>query len=375
MFNEVIAAIFLLSVTIQVAYALYFFVQVFRIPIAAKPSSAQKPVSVIICAKNEAANLLQNLPAIMAQRYINDAGIVLFKVIVVNDASEDDTAKVLAGFREIYPQLQVVTIAINEVRDLPGKKYALGKGIAAAETDLIVVTDADCKPSSDQWLAKMVAPLLNGKGIVAGYGKYTQQPGFLNHFIRWETLHTFLQYSGYALAGKPYMATGRNLAYHKDAFVKASATTAWGALPSGDDDLLIEAYANADNMSIVCDEHAFTISPVKNTWADWVKQKQRHLSTGKYYKKSIQLLLAGYAGTHALIWLLFLMSLFTSFYQTALVVMLCRCFIYWLIWAYIAKRLGEQDLVIWFPVMDFGWLLYNFAFSPYIFLKNKTQWK
>jgi hypothetical protein len=128
-------------------------------------------------------------------------------------------------------------------------------------------------------------------------------------------------------------------------------------------------------MSIVCDEHAFTISPAKNTWAEWVKQKQRHLSTGKYYKKSIQLLLACYAGTHALIWLLFLMSLFTSFYQTALVVMLCRCFIYWLIWDYIAKRLGEKDLVIWFPVMDFAWLLYNFAFSPYIFLKNKTQWK
>jgi len=92
-FNEVIAAIFLLSVTIQVAYALYFFVQVFRIPIAAEPSSAQKPVSVIICAKNEAANLLQNLPAVMAQRYINDAGIVLFKVIVVNDASEDNSGQ------------------------------------------------------------------------------------------------------------------------------------------------------------------------------------------------------------------------------------------------------------------------------------------
>jgi len=374
-FNEVIAAILLLSVTIQVAYALYFFVQVFRIPTAAKPLSAQKPVSVIICAKNEAANLLQNLPAIMAQRYINDAGITLFKVIVINDASEDDTAKVLAGFQEIYPQLQVVTIAPDEVRDVPGKKYALGKGIAAAETDIVVVTDADCKPSSDLWLAQMVAPLISGKGIVAGYGKYTQQPGLLNRFIRWETLHTFLQYSGYALAGNPYMATGRNLAYHKEAFIKASAAPAWRALPSGDDDLLIEAYANADNMAIVCDEQAFTISPAKSTWGDWSKQKERHLSTGKYYKKGIQVLLAGYAGTHALMWILFLMSLFTPFYQTALVVMLCRCFIYWLIWAYMAKRLGEKDLVAWFLVMDFGWMLYNFAFSPYIFLKNKTQWK
>ncbi len=375
MFNEVIAAIFLLSVTIQVAYVLYFFVQVFRIPTAARPLLAQKPVSVIICAKNEAANLLQNLPAIMAQRYINDAGIALFKVIVVNDASEDNTAKILAGFQEIYPQLQVVTIAPDEVRDVPGKKYALGKGIAAAETDIVVVTDADCKPSSDLWLAQMVEPLVNGKGIVAGYGKYIQQPGLLNRFIRWETLHTFLQYSGYALAGNPYMATGRNLAYHKEAFIQASATPAWGALPSGDDDLLIEAYAHAGNMTIICDEQAFTISPAKSTWGDWIKQKERHLSTGKYYKKSIQLLLAGYAGTHAFGWILFLVSLFTPFYQTALVVMLYRCFIYWLIWAYAAKRLGEKDMVIWFPVMDFGWMLYNFAFSPYIFLKNKTQWK
>jgi hypothetical protein len=37
--------------------------------------------------------------------------------------------------------------------------------------------------------------------------------------------------------------------------------------------------------------------------------------------------------------------------------------------------LGEKHLVKWFPVMDIAWMLYNFVLSPYIFLKNKQQWR
>jgi len=44
-----------------------------------------KPVSVIICAKNEYQNLLHNLPVVLEQDYPD------FEVIVVNDASDDDS--------------------------------------------------------------------------------------------------------------------------------------------------------------------------------------------------------------------------------------------------------------------------------------------
>ena len=89
--------LFLFAAVIQVGYALLLFIRVFSLPAAATPVSVQErlPVSIIICAKNEAANLRKNLPLILAQRYSNDAGIPLYEVIVVNDASTDDTEEVL----------------------------------------------------------------------------------------------------------------------------------------------------------------------------------------------------------------------------------------------------------------------------------------
>src|SRR6185312_16266737 len=109
----------------------------------------------------------------------------------------------------------------TDERNLQGKKFALSYGVVYAKNDWLLLTDADCAPTSNRWLEQMVAPLAAGKEIVAGYGGYNKTWGLLNAFIRWETLHTFLQYSAYSLAGKPYMAVGRNLACTKDILLKA----------------------------------------------------------------------------------------------------------------------------------------------------------
>jgi cellulose synthase/poly-beta-1,6-N-acetylglucosamine synthase-like glycosyltransferase len=52
------------------------------------PEDNQQPVSVIICAKNEAENLKQYLPTVLEQQYVQ------FEVIVVNDHSSDETLKI-----------------------------------------------------------------------------------------------------------------------------------------------------------------------------------------------------------------------------------------------------------------------------------------
>lgn len=369
----------MLAVVIQLAYVLYFFVHSFSITSSKSvPHESgdknRKPVSVIICAKNEANNLKNNLPVILAQRYMNEAGMYMYEVIVVNDASTDTTNEVLALFDKEYAHLKVINLT-NEGRDLPGKKYALRKAVAEAKYDMLLLTDADCKPVGEEWLSHMVAPLHKGKQIVAGYGKFQAENGWLNAFIRWETMHTFLQYSSYAAAGKPYMAVGRNLACTKEALQKAQTAEVWGALPSGDDDLLIRSVANRDNMAIVSHPGSFTISGTITNVGDWIKQKQRHLSTGKYYKPSVIALLGVYASAHALAWLLFFVMLFTAYWQIILGVMAVRSVVYWIIWWYMANSLEEKKIIKWFPLFDIGWMVYNFAFSPYILWKTKRQWK
>lgn len=374
MLTGVVFICFLLCIAIQLGFILYFFTHIFSLAQKTSRYSPIQPVSVVICARNEADNLEQYLPSILTQRYANASGNTIFEVIVVDDASTDNTQEVLRALKGTHGHLKIVTVLPDEVRTLPGKKFALSKAIETVQNEILVMTDADCEPSSSLWLLQMTKPFMDGKEIVLGYGQYRTEQSMLNSFVRWETVHTFLQYSSYAKAGRPYMAVGRNLACTKAAFLKAQASREWSKLPSGDDDLLVRAAGGRSNVAVMANRGAFTITQAKQEWGAWVHQKQRHLSTGKYYRLLTKMLLAKYGFSHAVAWLLFFILLFTPMWGEALAIMLLRCAIYWMVWQRSACVLNEKRLIRFFPLFDLGWLLYNFVFSPYILWKNKQQW-
>lgn len=374
MYTNALFVIFLLCIAIQLGYVLYFFTHIFSLSKKKKSYKPVKPVSVIICAHNEAEQLKANLPSIFAQRYTNDAGNSLFEVIVVNDRSEDETEAVLRDMKSLYSNLRVVEVDKEEERLFPGKKNALHKAVDIARHDILLMTDADCMPASSSWLYLMAQPFHVGKQVVAGYGKYKISSSLLNSFIRWETVHTFLQYSSYAKAGQPYMAVGRNLACTREAFKKAESSVEWPKLPSGDDDLLVRAAGNNENVCVVANPAAFTLTTAKQTIGAYIRQKQRHLSTGKYYKLIVKGLLALYGLSHALMWVSFILLLFTPLWGEVLAMLLLRCIIYWVVWQRVSCILQEKKLIRFFPLFDIGWLVYNFVFSPYIIWKNKQQW-
>ncbi|MEZ5016555.1 MAG: glycosyltransferase [Flavipsychrobacter sp.] len=376
MLAEIIFIVFLIGVLIQLGYLLSIFAHFFSLPANKPITTAAVPVSIIICAKNEADNLRRYLPKILAQRYKNDVGNSLFEVIVVNDASVDDTQEVLQALKEQYHLLNIVTITDADNRDKPGKKYALSRGVAAAQHDVLLMTDADCEPLSESWLSYMVAPIVaEQKDIVLGYGKYRSVKGWLNAFIRWETLHTFVQYSSYAILGMPYMGVGRNIACTKSVLLKAQQSPKWNKTASGDDDMLVQLAGEKDNVKVVYAKEAHTVSTPKEHYADWKHQKQRHFSTGKLYNNRSKLLLGLYGITHGLMWLLFIALLFTPYRNVAYIVMGARCIAYWVFWSYAANKLEEQAIIKNIIPTDFGWALYNFVFSPYIIWKTKQTWK
>ncbi|MFT4061320.1 MAG: glycosyltransferase [Edaphocola sp.] len=354
-----------------------------KIPQEQKQRATKEPTSIIVCAKNEAANLSNFLPAILLQAYPPH----LYEVIVVNDASTDDTDMVLAKFSQQYAHLNIVNIPQEATRNLPGKKYALQQGIKAAKCNRLLLTDADCKPGSEQWLGQMSntdAP------IVLGYGAYENRPGVLNKFIRWETVNTCMQYAGYAAQGMPYMGVGRNLCYDKTLLNQLPHDTQFNEVyahtPSGDDDLLVARIANKGNTAVCINPQAQTISLPKTTWATWWHQKKRHGSTGKYYPERIKLLLGLYGLSHALYWFLGFPIVFFGLQidgncnivspTTVLVgLSVVRLSLYWINALRWYRFLGEKKLAIFYPLGDLGWALYNVLLSPFILWKNKQDWK
>lgn len=362
--------IFMTCILIQTAFAVWML---WTLPSSThkinQESSIDKGLSIIICAKNEAQNVEKNLPHILNQRHPN------YEIIVVNDASEDETGLVLQHFAAQYDHLHIINIPLDQEHQLPGKKWALSKGIAAAKNENILLCDADCRPSSPYWAELMGKALQGPIEIVAGYGAYTSTKNCLNVFIRWETLHTFLQYSTYAYSGMPYMAVGRNVACTRSLLLEAQQDPLWASMPSGDDDLLIRLKATKSNMSILADNKAFTLSEAKGNVKDWLAQKQRHLSTGKLYKKHIQFLLGIYAVSHGLMWLLWIVLwIFGKGYLISSLMML-RCILVWSLWAIRAENLKEKKMILFLPLCDIAWAFYNLILSPYIFYKTKKQWK
>lgn len=237
----------------------------------------QRPVSVVIAARNELANLKELLPMLYTQQHAD------FEILVADDRSADGTAAWLQGEMAKCPYLRTVRV-VEVPENFNSKKYALSRAIEAARHDIIVLTDADCRPCSKEWLAIMSGSFQRGTSIVLGYSPYRKEGGLLNGFIRYETLLTAFQYIGSALLGRPYMGVGRNLAYRRDLFINNGGFEGIAHITGGDDDLLVNRLATSRNTTVVTDRSSQMWSVPERSWKAYYRQKTRHLSAGRHYR-------------------------------------------------------------------------------------------
>ena len=196
-------------------------------------------VSVIVCARNEGTNLSDYLHTLLHQDY------PCYEVIVVNDGSEDDTQQVLERYAQQCNNLYI-TFVPREARVISSKKLALTIGIKAAHYDYLLLTDADCRPESRNWIREMMNGFVRGgeqTEVVLGYGAYMEKQTVLSSLISYDTLFIGLQYMGMAAAGHPYMGVGRNLAYKKSTFFQHDGFRGLLNERSGDDDLFVNKVA------------------------------------------------------------------------------------------------------------------------------------
>jgi glycosyltransferase involved in cell wall biosynthesis len=335
---------------IQIVYYLIFFLRLAMYKAGTTTASQTHPVSVIICARDEAANLAKNLPGALVQQYRTT-----HEVLVVDDNSFDDTKYLLEELQKEFKQLQVINLK-QEAKLIPGKKFPLSMGIMAAKHEVLLLTDADCVPASENWIEAMQEAYREGTEIVVGYGAYHKKPGLLNKLIRWETFHSALQYLSYALAKMPYMGVGRNLSYKKAVFFRHKGFTAHNHIPSGDDDLFINMAATNSNTRICINKESFTLSEPAATWQQWVRQKSRHYSTGRHYRGTHRFLLGLYALSHFLFYPLIAFAFMVAPWQWVLGIFGIRFVLQAIIYFRCMKKLGEQDLWGWF------WLLALFCF-------------
>jgi cellulose synthase/poly-beta-1,6-N-acetylglucosamine synthase-like glycosyltransferase len=363
----VLLVLLIVMFMIQARYWLGYYRRAAFTPAAAAPVQKDlPPVSVVICARNEAENLARFLPDVLRQDYPS------YEVVVVNDCSEDNTDEVLGSLVREYPHLKISFIQ-KDTGFTHAKKLAILIGIKAAKNELLVFTDADCRPASPNWLRE-VAATAGGENtdIVLGYGAYIREKSLLNSYIRYETMFIAMQYFGMSMAGKPYMGVGRNMAYRKGFFFESGGFGPHNHIISGDDDLFVNRNARADNCGLMLSHDSFTLSVAAGSVREWIKQKRRHLTAAAYYKNEdkLRLFLEPFSRV-AWYGLLTAMAVMLASWPVLILLAVSRLIMRAVILRRAASRFNEQQL--WFISLFFDILAPLVTSFLYLTLRRKGK--
>lgn len=360
--------IFIIAFFIQQAFYWVLFIR-----IALFKNNSIKPgvggISVVICARNEYESLKGNLHFILEQDYPD------FEVVVVNWASDDDSAFLLSNLGDQYPNLKIVEIREN-LNFFSGKKFPLSIGIKSAKNEMIIVTDANCRPVSRHWLTLLRSEFTGTTEVLLGYGAYEKRRGLLNKLIRFDTAYIAFRYLSCALAGIPFMGVGRNMGYLKSLFYRNQGFISHYRITSGDDDLFINKVAKRNNTRIILHPDSFTVSESPQTFRQWMIEKKGHLSTARFYRSGHRLLFGAYSLSMFLFYLLFVVLLAMN-YNTVLILplfclrLIAQIFIFYKCMA----RLKEKDLIWFVPFFEVAMLVINFMASVSNLFSKSYRWK
>jgi len=251
-------------------------------------------------------------------------------------------------------------------------------GIKAAKNEILLFTDADCKPESNKWLERMTSHFTSGISFVLGYGGYLKEKGLLNKYIRYDSMTIAMQYLGMAIRGVPYMGVGRNLAYRRSTFFDNKGFGAHNHLQSGDDDLFVNTNATGKNTCVEFSAGTQTISVPAKTITEWFTQKKRHLTTAPYYKLRDKFLLIAETSTRVLFYgLLIVLLSFTFLWPYVLVIFGLRLITTGTVLFLVSRKLYEPGLVFYSLFFD----IFSPAINSLVFLgslqnrSGKNRWK
>lgn len=237
------------------------------------------PLSVILCVHNEAERLRRLIPLLMEQDY------PCFEVVVVNNASVDNTDDVLTELEKRYANLRRSFTPQNS-RYISRRKLALTIGIKGASHDWVLFTEADCTPASNQWLRLMARNFTPTTQIVVGFSGHARATGWWRRKAALTSLIASLRFLSAAQARFPYMATGRNMAYRRELFFRQKGFSAYLNLRRGEDDLFINGVMTRQNTRVETDEKAaMLIDPPADRYS-WLEERIARISTARRLRGS-----------------------------------------------------------------------------------------
>jgi len=307
-------------------------------------------VSVVAACRNEEEDLPVLLSDIARQTYDPAS----YELIIVDDGSTDSTYAIASGYKYIK-NLRVIK------SDGKGKKKALRAGIASASGELIITTDADCRPGNN-WIRTIASYYSARKpDMIIGPVVLEGGRGFFRKFQELEFLSLQGVTAGTAEGGDAVMCNGANLAFTSVAYRKHQEGL-HDELPTGDDVFLLHEIKKEDWNRILWleSQHAAVKTTAPGKLKDYIRQRARWISKTDYYSDTSSKVLAIVTFVTILTQLVILAS---TFFNTALMPVFILFFTFksipdFLVLDNTAERYGKKELLKWFIPSQFVYPFY-----------------
>lgn len=238
------------------------------------------PVSVIVYAKNAERYIREYLRTLLSQDYPD------FEVIVVDDASIDNTAGIVDSLKEQEPRLRSSFVP-DSSRNVSRPKAALTIGAKAARNPVIVITRANSVIPSPGWLKQLASPMASPYikiTLAASSYPWQRQQGAGKWYRSFDSLSVLSQWMGSAMAGHPYRGDAYCLAFRRDDFFATSGFASTNRFVAGEDDIFVNERATRHNTAVAFAPDAMLerVLPTEEYPRLWLREKERYAFTGRY---------------------------------------------------------------------------------------------
>ncbi|MCB7482296.1 glycosyltransferase [Christiangramia sediminis] len=201
--------------------------------------SSENTFSIIIPYRNESENLSLLFKSLSSLNYPSRK----FEIILVNDASKDDSRQIAEAFQNDFQELNIQLIENIRKTNSP-KKDAIKTAIGVSRFDYIATTDADCIVPN-KWLQFFDKCISSSNSRMMGgpVGFIQQTDNRKAYFQNFEEMDFMsLQASTVGAFGieKAFMCNAANMCYEKETFLREAGFDKDEKIASGDDVFLLQ---------------------------------------------------------------------------------------------------------------------------------------
>jgi len=171
------------------------------------PSTNQ--VTIILSLRNEESRIRELMTKFTELPYDS------YKIMVINEFSEDNTLEILNVLAETNPRIKVTSLS-QETRYMD--KQAINIGLKGAQSPWIVQLTSTTDEINPEWLSNLNGLLEKDTDAIIAYTNVIRAKGYRNLLCRLERFTQFMISGSWTLAGKPFVFQENNILFKKSLY-------------------------------------------------------------------------------------------------------------------------------------------------------------